>query len=373
MSEQKERVVFVDFIRMIACFMVILVHASEHFYGGPDSPLAGPVSYLANEGNRLCVSIYDGFCRMSVPLFMIVSAYLLAPMKDGLTSWQFYRHRLLRVGPPMLVFLILYSVLPLLWGGVDASTARHDFSRILLNFPDGGGHLWFMYPLIGLYLFIPIISPWLQKATKKEELFFIVLFAISTCMPYLNRWCGDLWGECFWNRFHLLFYFSGFLGYLVLAHFIRFHLADWTIARRMAVGIPCLLVGAAVTILSFYVQAVPGELHNTPTIELGWAFCTINVLCETFGAFLLFSCIRLKRTPRFVEDLSRMSFGMYLMHIFWLNFWAATIMPLMPTVAAIPSMAVATYVCSYISTKVLSFIPGSQYFLGAETRKALHQ
>ena len=366
MTEQKERVVFVDFIRAAACFMVILVHSSEHFYGGVDSPLAGPVSFLANEGNRLCVSFYDGFCRMSVPLFMIVSAYLLAPMKEEMTSWQFYRRRLLRVGPPMLLFLILYSVLPLLWGGVDTATAMRDLSRVPLNFPDGGGHLWFMYPLLSLYLFIPIISPWLRKATKQEELFFIALFAVSTCLPYLNRWFGDMWGECFWNSFNLLYYFAGYLGYLVLAHYIRVHL-DWSRTKRVAVGLPCLLIGAAVTIFSFYIQAVPGQNIETPVLEVGWAFCTINVLCETFGAFLLFSCISLPKTPRLVNDLSHMSFGMYLVHIFWLNLWAAVLMPLLPTVAAIPAMAVITYICSYVSVKLLSFIPGAKYFIGAET------
>ena len=366
-AAQQERVAFVDFIRVVACFMVILVHSSEHFYGGVDSPLAGPVSFLANETDRLCVSLYDGFCRMSVPLFMIVSAYLLAPMKEGVSSWQFYRRRLLRVGPPMLLFLVLYSVLPLLWGGVDTATAMHDLSRVLINFPDGGGHLWFMYPLLSLYLFIPIISPWLRQATKGEELFFIGLFAVSTCLPYLNRWCGDVFGECFWNSFNLFHYFAGYLGYLVLAHYIRVHL-DWSRARRVAVGVPCLVVGAAATILSFYVQGVPGQNIATPVLEVGWAFCTLNVLCETFGAFLLFSCIRRPRAPRCIEDISRMSFGMYLVHIFWLNLWAAVFQPVLPTPVAIPVMAVVTYLCSYVTVKLLSYLPGAKYLIGAESR-----
>ena len=78
-----------------------------------------------------------------------------------------------------------------------------------------------MYPLISLYLFIPIISPWLERVTAKEERLFILLFLISTCMPYLNRWFGEVWGQCFWNEYHMLWYFSGYLGYLVLAHFIQ--------------------------------------------------------------------------------------------------------------------------------------------------------
>ena len=77
-----KRVVFLDYVRVFACFLVMLVHASENFYGAPGSTdMVGPQALLNNETDRLWVSIYDGFSRMSVPLFMIVSAFLLVPMK----------------------------------------------------------------------------------------------------------------------------------------------------------------------------------------------------------------------------------------------------------------------------------------------------
>lgn len=79
-----KRIAFLDYVRVFACFLVMLVHASENFYGAAGSTdMAGPQSFLQNEADRLWVSVYDGFSRMSVPLFMIVSAYLLAPMKKG--------------------------------------------------------------------------------------------------------------------------------------------------------------------------------------------------------------------------------------------------------------------------------------------------
>ena len=148
-----KRIVFLDYVRVFACFLVIVVHASENFYGAAGSTdMAGPQSFLANESDRLWVSIYDGFSRMAVPLFIIVSAFLLTPMKEELTSWQFYRQRCIRILPPFLLFMVLYSTLPLLWGQIDAETSVKDLSRILLNFPTQAGHLWFMYPLISLYL-----------------------------------------------------------------------------------------------------------------------------------------------------------------------------------------------------------------------------
>lgn len=361
-----KRIVFLDYVRVVACFLVMLVHASENFYGAPGSTdMAGPQSFLANESDRLWVSVYDGISRMSVPLFMIVSAFLLAPLSDGQSAFSFYRKRAIRILPALLFFMVVYSTLPMLWGQIDLQTSLSDLWHIPFNFPSLAGHLWFMYPLLGLYLFIPIVSPWLAKATAREERFFIGLFALSTCIPYLNRFVGEVWGQCFWNEYHLLWYFSGYLGYLVLAHYIRVHLA-WSTARRLCVGGLLFVIGAVWTILSFYVQAVPGVLHVTPEIEIGWAFCTFNCLLLTAGAFLMFTCIKGERTPKLIADLSNLSYGIYLMHILWLGLWVGIFKEqlLLPSVAAIPAIAAATFVCCWLSTKLISLVPGCRLLVG---------
>ena len=361
-----KRIVFLDYVRVFACFLVMVVHASENFYGAEGSTdMVGPQSYLANEADRLWVAVYDGFSRMAVPLFIIVSAFLLAPMKAGLTSWQFYRQRCIRILPPFFIFMILYSTLPLLWGQIDAETSLKDISRIFLNFPSQAGHLWFMYPLISLYLFIPVISPWLNKATAKEERFFIGLFLLSTCMPYLHRCFGEVWGQCFWNEYHILWYFSGYLGYLVLAHYIHVHLT-WNRSKRLVIGIASMVVGALLTIYSFYVQAIPGVTLVTPEIEIGWAFCTINCVLLTAGTFLAFTCIGNSKSPRLITEMSKLSYGMYLMHIFWLGLWVTVFKHnlALPTVAAIPCIAVSTFICCYVTTKIISLIPGSKWIIG---------
>ena len=103
-----------------------------------------------------------------------------------------------------------------------------------------------------------------------------------------------------------------------------------------------------------------------PVIEIGWAFCTINCVLLTAGTFLLFTCINRPEAPRFVTDMSKLSYGMYLMHIFWLGLWATVFKNTLelPTVAAIPCIAVTTFVCCYITTKIISFIPGSKWIIG---------
>lgn len=366
----KDRVVFLDYIRVFACFLVMLVHASENFYPGPESTdMAGPQAMLANQVDRVCVSVYDGFSRMSVPLFIIVSAFLLVPMKKEQTTWEFYKKRFGKILPPFLVFTVLYCTLPLLWGQLDAGASLKDLARIPLNFPSLAGHFWFMFPLFGLYLFIPVISPWLRNVSAKEERFFILLFLISTCMPFMNRWLGEVWGQCFWNEYHLLWYFSGYLGYLVLAHYIRVHL-DWNTSKRMIAGSILMVLGVVATILSYYVQAIPGQVLETPVLEIGWSFCTINVVCLTAGTFLMFSCIKQVTAPKIITELSKLSYGMYLMHIFWLHMWAVAAIRMwqLPTPVAIPFIAVSTFVCSAITTKLLSYLPGSRWIVGASSR-----
>jgi len=329
--------------------------------------MVGPQAFLATEADRLWVSIYDGFSRMAVPLFMIVSAYLLVPMKDGMTAGEFYRKRFARILPPFFIFMILYSTLPLLWGQISADTSLTDLSRIFLNFPTLAGHLWFMYPLISLYLFIPIISPWLKKATAKEERFFILLFIISTCMPYLNRWCGEVWGQCFWNEYHMLWYFSGYLGYLVMAHYIKVHL-DWSRRKRLVIGSAAMLIGAVLTIYSFYTQAIPGQIHPTPRLEIGWAFCTVNCVLLTAGTFLMFTCIDLKKSPAIITEMSELSYTIYLMHIFWLGLWVGILKDTLslPTVAAIPAIAICTFICCYLTAKILALMPYSKWLFGTD-------
>ena len=368
----REHVVFVDYIRVIACFLVMLVHASENFYGTENAVgLASNMSQLLNESNRFWVAFYDGFCgRISVPLFMIVSAFLLVPMKSGVSMGQFYKRRFLRILPPMACFFLLYSLLPLAWGGMTWEQSLADLKHLPFNFPSMAGHLWFMYPLVSLYLIIPVVSPWLEKASAKEELIFLGIFGLSTFIPWIHRFLyPEIWGECFWNGFTMLWYCSGYLGYLVMAHYIRVHL-DWSRRRRAITGALCFLAGSAFTGWAFWHAGTPGILIETPKLEWAWEFCMPNVVIAAFGAFLLFSCIERKESPAFISGLSRLTFGMYLMHMFFLVPIAGLVIggnpaePRLPVWLAIPTIAVATYVCCALATRLLAFLPKSKWFVG---------
>ena len=283
---------------------------------------------------------------------------------------SFYKKRFARILPPWIFFSLLYCLLPLLWGGMSIEQSLADLKHLPFNFPSMAGHLWFMYPLVSLYLIIQVVSPWLEKASAKEELIFLGIFGLSTFIPWIHRFLyPEIWGECFWNGFTMLWYCSGYLGYLVMAHYIRVHL-DWSRRRRAITGALCFLAGSAFTGWAFWHAGTPGILIETPKLEWAWEFCMPNVVIAAFGAFLLFSCIERKESPAFISGLSRLTFGMYLMHMFFLVPIAGLVIggnpaePRLPVWLAIPTIAVATYVCCALATRLLAFLPKSKWFVG---------
>ena len=75
---EKQRIVFLDWLRAAACLMVTLVHASECVYSD-DYSFSFP-SELA----RWSIMFIQGFVRpVAVPLFLMASAYLLVPVKTA--------------------------------------------------------------------------------------------------------------------------------------------------------------------------------------------------------------------------------------------------------------------------------------------------
>ena len=71
-----------------------------------------------------------------------------------------------------------------------------------------------------------------------------------------------------------------------------------------------------------------------------------------------------------VTEVSKLSFGMYLMHMFFLAPIAGLIIggdpsnPLLPVWLAIPVIAVLTFLCCALTTRLLSRIPGSKWIIG---------
>lgn len=350
-----KRILFLDDMRVIACFMVIMVHACEFYF------IDGSDIGIRNRYDGFWVSVIDSAFRCSVPLFVMISAYLLVPVKGS--STDFFRRRLTRVAIPFALWSVLYAVLPLLWGGQQVADMQAALLRLTHNFNDASGHLWFVYMLAGLYLVMPVISPWLEKVSRRGEEGFLGLWFLSSFFPYLRDGLGDIFGECYWNEYHTLWYFSGFIGYVVLAHYLRHHVSGS--ARRQALaGTLFYLCGYVFTATFWYGRISTAE--TLQQLELSWRFCTPNVILMSAGAFLVIRALFSRRWQecRPVKQVSMLSYGIYLMHIFVLNAIHGLLAPLFSTPVVIVATGVATFLICCVLAKALSLLPGSRYLIG---------
>ncbi|GHT67944.1 membrane protein [Bacteroidia bacterium] len=336
--------------------MVIVVHSCEFFYGGSEGHLG-----IRSATDGFWVSLIDSLVRSCVPLFVLASAYLLLPIKGS--SRDFFKRRFVRVLVPFIVWSLLYAVLPVCWGGFAVADVRSNFVQLCTNMLPSASHLWFVYMLIGLYLFMPVLSPWLKSVSKRGEQAFLLVWAISTFWHYGNALVGDLYGEAFWNEFHTLFYFSGFIGYLVLAHYIRTYI-DWSLRKSICIGTAFFIIGYLFTAIPFYhLTVVAGTLYE---LELSWRFCSPNVAMMTFGIFIMMKHIRLGSGVVYsiVRRISQLSYGMYLMHIFILNLSYYLLHGYFSTPVTIALVAVSTFAATAIAARLLSLLPKSKYIVG---------
>lgn len=141
-----------DLLRVLACYMVLQVHAGEFYYiadGG----------LVAAGGEPVWACWLNSLCRTAVPLFVMLSGFFLLPVRER--TRDFFARRFVRVVVPFLVWCVLYAIYQFLTGRTDAAGALLGVCRIPVNFGVEIGHLWFVYMLLGLYLFAPVVSPWI--------------------------------------------------------------------------------------------------------------------------------------------------------------------------------------------------------------------
>lgn len=56
----KNRIVFIDYIRVIACFMVMMVHVTEMFYVFDTGGAGENLVYITTDANRFWMAFWNG-------------------------------------------------------------------------------------------------------------------------------------------------------------------------------------------------------------------------------------------------------------------------------------------------------------------------
>ena len=359
---KNERIVFLDWMRVAACFMVMTIHSAEPFYLGGAEP---NITHIASRWDMLWITVTECICRCCVPLFAMASAYLLFPVTR--TTGEFFRRRLVRVAVPFAVWATLYVAV---FGNGGSS-----WGKLFFNFPDEGGHLWFVPMLVGLYILMPLLSPWAEKVSSRELRGWIFIWLVTTLFPFLRQMWGCffgeppfgavpyLFGECPWNHFGAFHYVSGFVGYMLLGLWFRRFAPERGWGATLRVAIPLWLVGAATMGIQFFrfVDKFPfsAPYSTAVVMETSIEYCSLGVAFTTIAAFMTFRKMNCGGWfyHKVVRPVSEASYGMYLMHMFILTAVFAKLSPHLPTPLTILATAAATFIGSSAAAILLRRVP----------------
>lgn len=328
-NQKNQHIVWLDVVRFIAMFTVVCCHCTDpfNFYPGT-APNIGEI--------KLWGAIYGAALRPCVPLFVMITGALLLPVRGEAST--FYKKRIPRVFYPFLIWSVLYNLFPWITGLLGLSPevildffpyAGEDVMRqsfavsleyiltIPFNFSILAVHMWYIYLLIGLYLYLPVFSAWVEKASERAKLIFLLAWGVTLLLPYYYQFVSVyLWGTCSWNSFGMLYAFAGFNGYLLLGHYLRN--LDWSLKKTLAIGIPMFAVGYAVTFFGFrHITALPE--YTDEMLELFFTYCSLNVVMMTIPVFMLAKKAKVnsERMRKALANLTVCGFGIYMIHYFF--------------------------------------------------------
>lgn len=326
-EKDNKRIIWLDFVKFIAISMMIAVHCTDNV-----TPTERSEAWY-----NLWGSFYGSFMRPAIPLFVMVTGALLLPVKENIST--FYTKRLTRLVIPFIVWSVLYNLFPWItgllglsptiindffaWAEPDQSFsgALHNILMIPFNFSMLAVQMWYVYLLIGLYLYMPFFSAWVKQASVKEQKIFLTLWFISLFIPYLREYLTkDLWGTCSWNEFGLLYYFAGFNGYLLLGYYIKNNDINFSWGKLAVIGIPSFIIGYCITFLGFKsITAIPGQ--PAELVELFFTYCSPNVLLMTLPIFLVIKKNYFKSVTirRFAINISTCTLGIWMSHYLFLG------------------------------------------------------
>jgi len=326
-EKDNKRIIWLDFVKFIAISMMIAVHCTDNV-----TPTERSEAWY-----NLWGSFYGSFMRPAIPLFVMVTGALLLPVKENIST--FYTKRLTRLVIPFIVWSVLYNLFPWItgllglsptiindffaWAEPDQSFsgALHNILMIPFNFSMLAVQMWYVYLLIGLYLYMPFFSAWVKQASVKEQKIFLTLWFISLFIPYLREYLTkDLWGTCSWNEFGLLYYFAGFNGYLLLGYYIKNNDINFSWGKLAVIGIPSFIIGYCITFLGFKsITAIPGQ--PAELVELFFTYCSPNVLLMTLPIFLVIKKNHFKSVTirRFAINISTCTLGIWMSHYLFLG------------------------------------------------------
>lgn len=297
MNKKSNVFVWIDLVKLIAIILVIQIHTA--------SPLMHQYNVIEQAYWWIGVT-YDSIARMSVPLFFMATGFLLLNKQESISI--FFYKRVKKILIPLLAWSLIYTFFRIYY---DHNTSISWTLFIEILYKPSYFHLWFLYAIIALYLYIPILRILIQKVDNNILYYFILIWFVTVgIIPFL---------ETIYNiktpmKYYLTM-FSGYSGYLLLG----FLLGQLSFTKmKLYISFLIYLTSLFATILGTY------YLTEKESKYIGYfdSYTSPNVIFLAISSFLLIKfsvenleLFRHQKVINFIALVSSSSFGIYLIHI----------------------------------------------------------
>lgn len=339
-----QKYLWADDLRLIAIIGVIILHVIPNLLY--TTSVSDSVFWLSN--------IYASSFRFSVPIFVMLSGALVLQKDYGLLA--FIRSKFLRLLLPFVFWSLIYIVYNLVCS-INGDLNLLLIIKLSINYLINGSsfHLWYIYMIIGVYLFIPIIGKWIRSCSESEILYFLAIWFITLILnlPYINKYIIS----------SSVNYFSGYIGYLILGYYISIKEipAKYNI---IPISILLIVVGLLITIFGTYFLYV----HNGRFQEDFYNYLSPNVLLVSLGLFLFFknNNFTLSKYTIIRTFICKYSYGIYLVHVLvlYLLIEFGVKWTFLNPIVGVPITTACCLLISAAIVYILNKIPFGKYFAG---------
>ena len=169
----REHVGYFDGLRIVALLSVIFMHAAS-------APLRGEMNI-----DWQLFNVFTGFSFSAVPLFFMMSGYLLMTSEKTTDVSVLLKGRLPRLAVP----LAGWTVVAVLWNSFlnGDMTPGNIFLQLAsaLNAP-AAVHFWYLYTLIALYALSPFLYGAVSRLGKSGRVYLFALIALVSLSAMLT-------------------------------------------------------------------------------------------------------------------------------------------------------------------------------------------
>lgn len=290
----KNKSVNLSYLRIISTIAVVVAHSWSTLTNNPS------MFSLTNQ-EQVILELGWNLTKWEIPIFFMISGAIFLNSNKHFTLRESFTKYSKRMLLALIVFGVPYALMEIFFDTriISIASIFEAFIRVLNG--QSFGHLWYMYTLIGLYLFIPFLKVIVDKIDNKEYIaLLLILFVYNFFFPFINELVGAQIAFIYPINTYPVFY-------LLLGNYLL---------NRKNCDLPIIIPIIAVLVTLLIVILV--VIERGPFLTVMAYDSPIDAVLAS-SIFILFTKKR-KDMTKIVWTIDRLCFGVYLVHPVFIHF-----------------------------------------------------